>query len=326
MKLILLLALLASCDFSTFLNNNEIDDSNVPRPLAFDNNQIYFTNHLRQVQRYDLITQHSQIILGDGGDSYYEGQGLSSGFVNIRDLSVATLTGELNLIVADQCRLRAVRLSDMATRSLAGTAVCADQEGPVVSTNLNFINSAIFINDIGYVLTETSIHTLDLSSQMIARVAGASTPGDSDGPGTVARFRAVGGMTRIGSSLYFFSNGSKLRAFDTLTGQLTTVLAAGVSQGPVSIDGVGAAASLDVNDSTKLSSDGERYIFFTERHKVRRLDLQTLEVATLVGEEKRTGDVLGETLSDSSFYAAKGVVFTSRGLVVRSFESLWLLK
>ena len=152
-------------------------------------------------------------------------------------------------------------------------------------------------------LVDTESHTVrryDLVSGEVTTVAGDANqpPGSADGVGAAARFNyPQGGALNADGTLAYIADtvNHTIRRVDMQTGAVTTL--AGLAGVSGSVDGVGGAARFNRPGFLALSTD-ETYLLISDtwNHTVRRLNLATLQVATVAGSAGQTGtaDGLGD--------------------------------
>lgn len=137
-------------------------------------------------------------------------------------------------------------------------------------------------------------------------------PGDLDGIGAAARFRAPFGVATDGAGQLFVTDeeGHVVRQIDTATGAVTT--RAGLPGTPGSSDGVGAVARF--SRPTGIASDGRGTIFIADagNQTIRKLVLSTGAVTTLAGTVGVTGSRDGAG-SVAQFAQPKGLASDGLG-------------
>jgi sugar lactone lactonase YvrE len=122
----------------------------------------------------------------------------------------------------------------------------------------------------------------------------AGTPnmfGNTDGEGASALFAVPGGLATDGAgSLYVAdTDNDAIRRIDLATGQVSTL--AGGSFGRS--DGVGAAAQFDFPEDVAADRVGNLYVADMFNHTVRKIDIATATVTTVVGTPAVSGVLTG---------------------------------
>jgi prepilin-type N-terminal cleavage/methylation domain-containing protein len=112
----------------------------------------------------------------------------------------------------------------------------------------------------------------------VSTVAGTGTAGSADLTGTQASFKAAFEITSYGSTVYVADAGNnKIRAYDTVTGAVTTIAGSGAAG---SVDATGTAASFAAPRG--VATDGTNlYVADFSNGMVRKVNLATKAVTTL---------------------------------------------
>jgi hypothetical protein len=107
-------------------------------------------------------------------------------------------------------------------------------------------------------------------------------PGHLDGVARLARMEQIGAMTSDGETMYFTEYyGGLVRSMDLNTFEVKTL--AGITQNyPDLVDGIGTAAHFNYPEGVAVK-DGFLYIADHENCAIRKLNLATNEVTTLIG-------------------------------------------
>ncbi|MBX7058608.1 MAG: hypothetical protein K1X75_11130 [Leptospirales bacterium] len=137
-----------------------------------------------------------------------------------------------------------------------------------------------------------AIRRYDTRTAIVDTLAGASyTSGSLNGPALGARFNEPYGITTDGSNLFVTEiGGHTVRKIDLFTRQVSTV--AGVAGSPGITDNTNVGAQF--NQPRGIITDGAYlYVADLNNHAVRRINLATQYVDTLVGTIGLAGDVLG---------------------------------
>jgi sugar lactone lactonase YvrE len=139
------------------------------------------------------------------------------------------------------------------------------------------------------------VDRVDLADGSLHQIAGdPSLSGSRDGIGSAAQFSYPEGVALVGDTLYVADSGySTIRAVRVSDGTVTTF--AGVAGWPGgSSDGVGSAARF--NNPTALVSDGNGGLFVadTDNGVIRRIDIASAAVTTIVGVSGQNGVLTGD--------------------------------
>jgi hypothetical protein len=122
----------------------------------------------------------------------------------------------------------------------------------------------------------------------------SGTPPDADGAGLAARFKQPYAITSNSSHLFVAdTHNHKVRKIEIATGIVTTLAGSG-SVG--SADGTGLAASFASPQG--ITTDGTHlYVADTDNHKIRKIEIATGVVTTLVGNSYGSANGIGQLLS-----------------------------
>lgn len=210
------------------------------------------------------------------------------------------LDGQGNLYVADTLNqiIRKISLSDAKVTTLAGTlGVQGGTNATGTSASFNFPvgltfdeSGALYVSDnIG-----CTIRKIDMVSIMVTTVAGTnSSCGSVDAAGSAARFYANAGIVsdRAGTLYVADSRNQTIRKLDLATKMVTTI--AGTAGSGGSGDGTGPAAQFGQPRGVRLDGKGNLYITDFTNHTVRKLELATQMVTTVVGVPGQAGFIPG---------------------------------
>lgn len=134
------------------------------------------------------------------------------------------------------------------------------------------------------------VRLIDDTALSVITLTKGSGPGFDDGPAELATLNAPRGMTPFGKGFLFADTGNHAIRMYAPTGAIVTLAGTGA---PGSADGVGTAASFNAprgvavraytNPWTNATSTWA-YVGDTGNHRIRALNLDTLEVTTLAGD------------------------------------------
>ncbi|MHB8421121.1 MAG: SMP-30/gluconolactonase/LRE family protein [Myxococcales bacterium] len=136
-----------------------------------------------------------------------------------------------------------------------------------------------------------AIRRLDLASASVVTVAGsASREGEEDGRAGAARFRAPMALAWTGDALAVAdTEGPTIRRLDPMDGRVTTL--AGLSGEPGGGDGRGGGARLEAPEG--LAFDGRAGLWVADGSTLRRFDLVSGRLTTVLGRDDQAGLELG---------------------------------
>lgn len=241
------------------------------------------------IRRIDLATRDVTTVAGRVQvQATADGVGLAARFQSPRAM-VAAPDGSA-VYVADGPTLRKISLPSYAVTTIAGTAGQAGYaDGTGATVRLGFLLHALEISADGKTLyvadrSNKCLRTVDLATGAVATVAGAPYTGGNqhvDGVGGAARFSGIGGITRVGNTLYLADTFNHvLRAVDLTSFAVSTI--AGVAGMAGLTDGTGAEARFSSPQGVVAKGD---FLYSTSFDGViRRVRLSTFAVDTILGD------------------------------------------
>ena len=155
------------------------------------------------------------------------------------------------------------------------------------------------------------IRQLDLGTRMVTTVAGSMTGGIVDGTGGAAGFYSPYGMT-IEAGLVIIGDGPALRGMRRDNYAVTT-LAGSATPAYAPLDGFGAGARMV--GITAVAGDGQGHVYFGDVATLRRYDVTTTKVSTLIGMPFKESTTEGP-LSTALVNVVSGIAFTPGGDIV----------
>lgn len=262
-----------------------------------------------KIEVVDTRTNFTSILAGSENSGTSDGVGTSASFSNIGAMAVSE---DLQFLwVADGCAIRKVDLITQQVSTVVGVVTtCGDINGFNSSVLFNKINGLVEKNGFLYVSSYIFIRKYNLSTGEATTFAGDSSGGDLDGVGIGAKISPKH-MVLNGDYIYFMDSYHKIKKISTIDGTVSTIAGSGNMN---STDGVGTSAKLYVRDYNSMTIDGFGKIYWTETNKVRKLDLETLEVSTIL-ESIQEEDVDG-LLSESKMFRPTGIFFNLNGLFI----------
>jgi hypothetical protein len=258
-----------------------------------------------RVRRVDLATGTIHTVLGNGTMNYCgEGPRLKTCFDNPNALAIDP---QGHVYVADQGNQLVRRIDAVTgiTRIVAGkvTPVRFDEIGEFVSnehggdggpaTEATFGSGpfGVGVDAAGNVYIATGwdhrLRRVDAATGIITTVAG-NGEGSSTGDGGPAVDATVDLPNKVlvapNGDVYFSeSAGNRVRRISAVDGIITTVAGNGLAGGPLGDGGPGPLASLDRPDSLAFDANGHLLIADQGHVRVRRLNLATGIITTVVG-------------------------------------------
>jgi cysteine-rich repeat protein len=241
----------------------------------------------RTLRQVDVTTAAVQTIAGDalgGMQGYVDNAiGLNARFGSIEALA----TDGTTIWAADGVnrRIRAVAAAaPNAVTTIAGSGNQGYQDGIGAAVQFDGIRGLTYYNGVVYFLdpTAATLRRLDPATNEVITLAG--TPymtGQVDGLGPAARFISPRYMASDGSGMLYIAdtNGNQLRAYNTVTTQVSTFAGSGACG---YADGTGILSQ--IHRPRGMTSDGTS-LYWVEynAHTVRQAVVATGEVSTLAG-------------------------------------------
>lgn len=215
---------------------------------------------------------------------------------------------------------RRVPVSLWAMQLLFFSALLAQSQTPATSIPL-ILPSAIAYDSVGNLyIAETSNHVIrevDTAGE-ITTVAGTGTQGyaGDNGSAMAALLDSPQGLAVDGSNLYIAdTHNHRIRRVDLTTGLITTI--AGSTAGFSGDNGAATSAQLDLPSALAVDASHNLYIADTHNHRIRRLNLTTNQINTVVGD-----GVQG--FSGDNGLATAAAIDSPTGLAVDAEQNLYL--
>jgi cysteine-rich repeat protein len=239
----------------------------------------------RTIRSVEVATAAVVTIAGIAGPAGYVDSpiGLNARFGSVDALG----TDGATLWVADGAnhRIRAVSLAPPnAVITVAGSGVQGYADGIGVAAQLDSIRGLTYYNGFVYFVdgTAATLRSFNPATGEVLTLAGTPyVTGQVDGIGAAARFISPRYIANDGTGMLYIAdtNGSKIRAFNTVTNEVTTFAGDGNCG---YTDGVGAAAQ--IHRPRGMTSDGTS-IYWVEfnAHTIRQGVLSTGSVSTFAG-------------------------------------------
>ncbi|UFS70222.1 hypothetical protein LPW11_20400 [Geomonas sp. RF6] len=294
---------LSSGSVSTLVESNPLVAS--PAGIATDGTTLYVADaDLNVVQKVDIATQAVSTLAGDavtGAAGAVDGTGGAARFNQPAGL---VLQGT-NLFLADaeNGTIRAIAVGSAAVSTVAGTPAGADGTGAASSFNspydLATDGSSIYVADAG----SGSIRKIAIATGAVSTVAGsAGSVGSADGTAGAARFNFPSSITTTLTDLYVADSGNHtIRKISLASGAVTTFAGSAGSAG--NADGSGGAARF-FNPGGITTDMTYLYVSDTDNNAIRKVNIATGAVTTLVGATAGLSSPYGITTDGTSLYVA----------------------
>lgn len=265
--------------------------------LTADNTYVYVGDSgNRRVRRIEVATATVQTIAGDGVMRLRDhAMGASASFNNLE----AITTDGARLWVADSCRIREILLTAPypVTTIAGGACVAAGSpvtDGAALTATWSDLRGLTYYAGRLYSVDANAavLRALDLTTMMVSTAAGtANAQAFMDGNGAAARFQSPRYIASDNSGMLFIAdtNGARIRAFNTVTGEVTTFAGNGTS---AIVDGTGTAAQ--IQRPRGITSDGTS-VYFAEFNgaTIRQGVIASQVVTTMIGTPGSAGYLEG---------------------------------
>jgi sugar lactone lactonase YvrE len=233
-------------------------------------------NH--KIRKIEIATGMVTTLAGSGLDGSADGIANAAGFYFPRGIA----NDGSHLYVADTWnnKIRKIDMVTGAVVTLAGGGLEGGADGAAAMASFSYPQGIATYGNYLYVTDPNNdkIRKIEIASGFVTTFAGAS--GAADDIGMSASFVGPGGITNDGANLYVadtFNN--KIRKIEIATGLVTTLAGSGLRDNS---DGTGAAAGFYYPQD--ITTDGAHlYVADTWNNKIRRIEIATGVVTTLVG-------------------------------------------
>ena len=208
--------------------------------------------------------------------------------------------GTGNLLVADTANhaIRRVVLATGAVTTLAGRAgVPGSADGTGSSARFNAPVALASDGAGNLYVADSANHTIrkvGLADGAVTTLAGlAGNPGSDDGTGSTARFTTPFGVASDGAGVLFVadSGNSTVRMVILSSAAVTTL--AGLAGSSGNDDGMGSAARFSTPGAMVYASTGDLFVADSDKNTIRKIQIATQFVTTVVGSPGRWEVILG---------------------------------
>jgi len=283
---------------------------------------------IRKIDPKGMVTT----ILPGSSHFYTDGVGANVRFHTPMGLALDEGKGCLYVADNNNMLIRRVNLATTETTTLAGTYQSQDTvDGSFESAHFWYPRVIVKpAEDVLYVGCDDSIRKLDLTTRKVTTLAG--TPGVcgyADGVGPQVKFNGISGLALDGVGNLLITEGAYsggycgqiLRSMDLATGRVTTLAGTGseipdgngYAQGLSGcVDGIGGAVRFNMPRSILADGKGFAYISDMGNNVIRKVDLTTGRVSTLVGTKPRVGATDGPA-DEASFNQPFGITLDAKG-------------
>lgn len=254
------------------------------------------------IRRANLTTREVTTFAGTPGTTdTLDGTGTAAHFFT--PVGIAGDTDSLYVTEALQDTIRRIQISTAQVTTFAGSATEPSGSADGVGAAARFTfplgiwgnGTHLYVADRG----NYTIRRIVIATGEVTTLAGAArSQGTADGIGVAARFVFPEGIWGDGTSLYV-ADGHGIRKIAIATAEVTTI--AGNLREPGTSDGIGAAAYF--NFPFGVWGDGSNlYVADTESSTIRKIDLSTNTVTTIIGAALTPGTENGRSSAGRLVY------------------------
>lgn len=278
-----------------------------------------------RTRRLDLASRQLTTIAGNGQKAYAGdgGPALAASFSAPHEIRFDA-TGNLFVVERDAHVVRRIdaRTTVVSTLAGTGTAGFSGDGGPAASAQFRMPHSIAF-DASGQLLicdiANSRIRAIDMKTGLIGTYAGtgqrAATPDEGPLEGAPLNGPRSIDTDEVGNVYLALREGNAVFRIDTRTRRLTRIAGTGET-GYTGDGGPATAAKLSGPKGIAYSPDGSVYIADTESHVIRRIDLKTGTIATVLGTGARgdgpDGDPLGCRLArPHGVFLSGGVLYVT---------------
>jgi sugar lactone lactonase YvrE len=224
---------------------------------------------------------------------YGDGVGEQAGFLPLYGM---VNDGAGNLFVADYASVRKLVLATATVTTVAGSKDHGYADGVGSSAQFNNLGGVAYDGGSLYI-ADTNNHVIrkvwTLGGEASTLAGMPQAVGTADGTGSAARFNYPEGIVYdgAGSLLVGDTDNHTIRKIVIATGEVETI--AGEPGKSGSNDGVGSAARFNRPKGVAVDRKNQLFVADSDNHTVRKIDLATGTVSTLVGVPGQLGFMSG---------------------------------
>ena len=252
-----------------------------------------YYNH--KIRKLVVSTGSVSTFAGSGTAGGGNGIGSSAQFNNPNDVTIASNGLFAVTVCALGHRIRHIVLSTHLVTTIGGDGSTGHVNG--IGTNSRFhypIGISLHSSDSRALVGDANnnrVRLIDMSSLQATTVVGSGTAGGANGIGTSATFnnpRFIAVSSNDEFAVVSEQSGHRIRKVVLSTWAVST-LAGSPSSATGSFDGVGTLATFHGPNGLLLTSD-DAYVYMSDRlnHKIRRVEISSRRVVTLVGQAGST--------------------------------------
>jgi sugar lactone lactonase YvrE len=300
---------------------------NGPFDVGFDTSgNLYFSDTFNHcIRRVDAGTSVITTLAGYG-EPGYSGDGGPATAARFNEPYGIVVDKSGNVYVADRhnhCVRRIEAASGIVTTFAGnGSAGFGGDDGPAARAAMSEPNglaldpeqSRLFIADVA----DHRVRVVDLASGTIWTFAGTGEAEHSGDGGPAAKAGIYGAravkVAADGTVYVLERQGSALRAVHPRSGVITTLAGTGV-RSYTGDNGPALAATFDAPKELTIDRDGDLLIVDTENHAIRKIEIRSKIVVTVVGSGRQGGDGDGGPATTASLDRPHGAAVAPDGSI-----------
>ncbi len=273
----------------------------------------------RKIERIDMTDWTSTVIAGNSAVTRTDGIGTAASFSMITDIAYHEGSPAM-LYISENCFIRRMNLTTQAVTTVIGSSCGTPTNGIGTSAILGSMQALTISGNTLYAASTSAIFKIDLTTLMTTVIAGDANVGHANGTGAAARFNTILGLVVVEDTLYAIdSENSKIRSIDLISYEVKDFLGTGVSG---VVDGTTNAQFNFLETNSKITSDGENFLYVTDYNSVRKIDIAKKEVTTILNPETQLDDIDGDLNQAKTFFPS-GILYTpDEGLFISNFYGI----
>lgn len=295
-----IISTLFGIDQLKFINNGDSLSSAsllFPRGLAADNNNnIYFSDGSNRVGKVRIGSNTISVIAGTGVTGFGGDGDLATKAALAFPLGM-TVDSKNQLFIADEFnnRIRKVDILSGIITTVAGSGFIGFSDNlPATNSNLTFPSGVAVDNNENLFIADTfnsRIRKVDFATQVISTIAGNGVPTFS-GDGDKANLASISRPNSLvidsnGNVVFSDTFNNRVRKIDINTGIITTIAGSGVPSTDVGDGNLAVTATLISPLGLCLDGNGDIYIADSGNNRIRKIDIKTGIISTVVGDGKK---------------------------------------
>lgn len=269
-------------------------------------------NH--RIRKIDLST--GQVTTFAGGDAgFADGIGTAAKFNSPYGIT-AGADGQLYVADSYNNRIRKINPQTAEVTTVAGNANGGTADGTGTAATLKGPVALTAAQDGLIYFTQGSdshaIRQLNPATGQVTTIIGSGMGGYVDGPAATAKFSFPAAIAVSNGYIYVADEGNERIRRINLADKTVSTFAGGTSTGFASTDGLGVNSSF--NKPSGMITDGT-YLYIADANLVRRVDLASAAVSTMVGYNTISFSPKNGACGDAEFDELKGIAMAADGSI-----------